>query len=241
MLTNVFYYNIYQPYIMEKRAHPQQSAKSTLDRYAQNAQYSNNKAQVIKNNSIKRDVVDYVGAVCKNVTEMKDSAKYLSSNAEHYYLNVLNESLGTAKQWAEEDISMFVNSFNATVQFGSLQEHSRELKSYANELKEIVLSFKDSLSVAGIIVYANGESLDFNPNRIHDMDYLQFGQSVSGAARAAQAVYNRTSELLRMPAAAHMDFRQLSYYYNYRIDKADDARYKNPANLYAGIVLNRSI
>jgi len=73
------------------------------------------------------------------------------------------------------------------------------------------------------------------------MDFLQFGHAVSGAAQAARAVYSRTSELLLLPAAKHMDFRQLSFYYNYHIDLADDARRKNPPDLLAGLVLDRAI
>ncbi|MCL2704389.1 MAG: hypothetical protein FWE91_12435 [Defluviitaleaceae bacterium] len=243
MLTNVYYYNIYQPFIMQRQSGPDKSAKSVLSTYAGNASgHMRPGAQVTRNTSMKRDVSDFVGAVCRNVTEMRDCAKYLSLNTESYYVNVLHESFDKSKQWVEEDVSMFVNAYNTAVSFGMKQEHSPELTRYAGELKDIALSYNTLLDGIGVSVHRDGDYLSFSPGKIHDLDFLAFGHSVSGAAQAANAVYERTVELLQLPAAAHMDFRQLSFYYNYRVDRSpEEAIRKTPSYLHSGLVLDKAI
>jgi hypothetical protein len=242
MLTNVFYYSIYKPFIMQRHSDPKQSAKTVLERYSQNSDSVDVKPQVTKNASIKRSVSSYVEAVCRNVIEMRDCAKYLSMNAGMYYSNVLNESIETSKQWAEEDISMFVNAFNAAVAFGLTQEHSPELARYADDLREIALYNKDALKEAGVSIHNNGMVMSFSAERIHSMNMLDFGHSTASAGNAAREIYGRTSELLQLPASAHMDFRQLSYYYNYRVDlSAEIALRKIPIALHAGLIFDRVI
>jgi hypothetical protein len=184
----------------------------------------------------------FAEAVCRSVTDMRDSARYLANNTNNYYTNVLNESLESSKEWVEEDISMFVNAYNAMLAFGYSQEHSHELTYYSDDLKEIAKENEGALNAAGVSIYNNGMTLGFSAGKIHDIDILGFGHIVTGTAKTAEKVFDRTAELLQLPAAVHMDFKQLSYYYNYRVDlSAEVAMRKIPIALYAGMVLDMVI
>ena len=226
---------------MQRKPAPKITTKSSIQRFAKsNAEPV--KPTVTKNAILKKAVISFADGVCRNVTDMRDSSKYLSQNVEGYYANVLSEDLETSKQWVEEDISMFVNAFNAVVEFTTGQEHSQELTLYADDLINIALSNEKELKEAGVTVYNGGRVLGFSAERIHNINMLEFGHIVTGASNTAAMVYDRTHKLLQLPAAAHMDFRQLSYYYNYRVDMtAEAALRKVPIALYAGMILDRVI
>jgi hypothetical protein len=242
MLTNIFYYNVYKPYILEKQSKPKHSPGSVLDIYYKRAGTESKAAHVTRNTSLKRAVTSYVDAVCRNITDMRDCSKYLAFNVDNYYSNFVHENFETAKQWVEEDISMFVNAFNSTVAFGTAQEHSPELSRYAYDLADIAEASKTVLDRAGISIHQNGKVLSFSPDKIRHLTESSFSRSIDSASKTAGEVYNRTSELLRLPGSAHMDFRQLSYYYNYRIDRSqEEAIRKTPAILHAGMILDRVI
>jgi hypothetical protein len=243
VLTNAYYYTFYQPFIMQRRADTRFNARFAVkgeEREQGNDARVHHK--ITKNTAIKRSVTMFAEAVCRNITDMRDSARYLANNTDNYYSNVFNESLESSKEWVEEDISMFVNAFNAVVAFGYSQEHSSELTYYADNLREIAKENENELNAAGVSLHNNGMTMGFSAQRLHDINAQNFGQVVTGAAKTAGSVFDRTAELLHLPASAHMDFKQLSYYYNYRIDlSADVALRKIPIALYAGMVLDMVI
>ena len=235
MLTTAFYYNVYRPYIFQR---PGMSALLRKSPYAGNP----SNVRIERNNAVRQPVVDYIESVCRNTLDVKDTSKYLVHNSENYFVNVVTKSFETVKTWVEEDVSMFVDAFNAAVGFGVSQTHSSELETYANNLRDIAEINAEHLKTAGVTVNQDGMSLNFSPGKLRSMEYSAFANALSGAARAAVAVYDRTTDFLHLPATAHMNFRQLNYYYNYRIERAPGGvNLKETTALYTGLLLDRVI
>ncbi|MDR1704611.1 MAG: hypothetical protein LBS19_07995 [Clostridiales bacterium] len=242
MLTNVFYYGHYKPYIIRSGSDIRGEARAQTRAAKRSVQsvirdLSGN-VSVTKNNSIKSDVVDYAGGIYRHVTEIKDASKFVMQNSEAYYSTIIEESHEVAKNWAAEDLSSFANAYNAVVGFTGRQEHSAELAQYGDDIKAIALEYRAELEDAGLSLADGGRTMNAAAWKLRDMDYLELGSALSGAARAAEAVYERTSYLLQRPLSEHMDFKQLSFYYNYGITASG----KNSAtSLLSGIILDRAI
>ena len=242
MLTNVYYYGFYKPYIINKQP------KSTVGAYRAPGQKSVSKdasnaesAPVVnlqKNNAVKRDVIKYAQDIYKNVTEMKDSAKYLNNNAESYYLNVLDESFDTARNWALEDIAFFTESYNDAVDFGLGQTHSADLNRYAADMVNISLENRKDLEPSGISLSKDGTKMSFDPETLKSKDYLDFGTSLADLKHVSSKIYNRTKDVLDKPLTEHMSFKQLSYYYNYRISKKQSNGF---SLIESGLILDKII
>lgn len=234
MLTSMYYYDFYKPYILQRHLQP-----GIFGAYPRSVALKN--TRFTKNNALRRNVLDYVENVCRNAVEMKDSARYLAHNSENYYVAALRESFETAKRWVEEDVTLFVRAFNAAVRFGLDQVHSPHLLHYAGNLKEIALDNVATLKDAGIYV-DNDAYMRFDPDKIKEMDYERFTEMLSGTAKTAASVYDRTNTFLLLPAESHMNFRPLSYYYNYRVERVpqgSDSKYT--VVLHCGLILDRVI
>lgn len=243
MLTSAYYYGMYVPYIFNK----QQSRYSPVNRLAAADRQLPAAASFEKNNAVRMDMVDYARGIYNNVTEMRDAAKYLSQNAENYYMNVLNESFETARDWAYEDLSVFVNAYNNAVAFAVNQGHSRELTRYAEDMTAIAEEYKPALAEAGISLLENGAIMSFDRGKLSSAggDYLELARVLAGAGEAAGQVYGRTASLMERPISDHMDFKQLSYYYNYSFNRylspSGQNRERPLPRLESGIILDKVI
>ncbi len=222
MLTSIFYYNHYKPYIVRLSESTPVHSKIAVPfslydpfSYEKTATEATTPSFML-NKSLKSDVVEYARGVSNGVLSIKNISNNVVINMENFNKNLHKKDYEAIKEWIREDISWFANNYNKGVNFLSSQSHSPTLNEYANTLKIFISENSDLLLQIGLNVDKNGQ-ISFNETTFKNLNQSSTTAAISEAIAIFQGIYNFSIDVLKEPLSEHMNFKNLNYYYNYKL------------------------
>ena len=210
MITNVYYYNYYTPYILSNFRR-----KKVADfPRAENFLFDEEETYVL-NKALKKEVIGYATELSRVVNGLKDSSRFVVRDARRFIRNEREEGYGTAVKWLEDDLADFVDSYNRTKGFVAKNKDSRILTDFVDNL-----TYDLSISMKALsryrIVEGENETLVFDEDAFKEL--TRKGVLIANKQNYPffRHVYDTTKEFLNVPLSEHMNFKNFRYYYNYK-------------------------
>ena len=235
MLTSIYYYRYYRPYMM-RTLEPTGAIAPKRAPIAKKPEPEPNTA-VLLNKSLKVDVVAHARQTSASINGVKDSARRVSSSMEGFNQNTYRYGLPVAREEVSSELMAFTESFNRSVAFMSTQPHSRSLRDFAENLIDLTLRSRREFEFVDIFT-EDGRSLLFAEEDFLEKDQdtlnIAFGQSIGTFLQT----YKDSTSMLNMPLTEHMNFQNLNYFYNYRMGTIVDETFKI---IESGLIINKKL
>jgi len=212
MLTSLHYYNHYRSFVARnspnnafaKRAWPADNiAPRTLSE----------KPAVLLNTSDTSKVVGYARALSAGIVGLKDSAKMFVHDMTTLEKNPM-ATFENHLQWIEEDLEGFISSYNKIQNISSARLNNHDLSRLAHSFRDFSSTNSEILNHLGIISH-NAGGLTY-----HGFANTANRDAAQNAVETFKSAYSMARGFLKQPLTHHMNFRDLSYYYNYTIGDA---------------------
>lgn len=237
MLTSVYYYNYYKPYILRgrggrERIYTPVEAKTNTSKSAGGQMPS-----FMLNKSLKSEVVRYANQLSHNINSLKNIARNLVQDAGEFQANVRYNGLGNAVDWLSDDVEEFVEAYNKTVEFSDKNMHSTSLMNFTETLKGSIYGKGNTLSRYGLSIEDDGK-LAFNKSVLVAAGEKRIARANDANVSLFQDIYDTTGEFLIMPMAEHMNFKGLGYYYNYKLGTVQADTFKI---IESGLVIDKAV
>lgn len=199
-------------------------SKKSVEKINQKKENGGYAYAILLNKSYSNKVVNYAHTLYTSILDLKDSAKDLDYFIDEYKtveekISTLNdEKKKKVNEIFENKISKFTDDYNYAVEFANTQMHSQTLKNFSLELSDILIGHKevlDSLNITG----------DFKNKIIKNFDLtdttskFSIDEKLNSIKNLVEDIYDSTQYILSKPMSDHMNFKGLSYYYNYKLDK----------------------
>jgi len=210
VVTNVYYYNYYAPYILnsvkrKKIADFPRGEKFLVD----------GDETYILNKALRKEVVGYATELSQVVNGLRDSSRFIVRDAGGFVRNEREEGFAAAVRLLEDDLADFTDSYNKTMAFSKKNRDSRILTDFSD-----ALNYDLSISLRALSRYfiteADGEILAFDEQAFINITRKKLQIANRHNIPFFRHVYDRTGILLLAPLSEHMNFKDLKYYYNYR-------------------------
>ena len=238
MLTSLFYYTHYKPYIM--RVFNTETAQATATRKPypckKTPQTQQNKVCLL-NKSLKKDVVSYVRAVADSVVTTKDNAKNVFLDMEEFNTHIEEHGFQTAKNWIGGSLKNFVESYNDSSEFLEAQAHSQTLKNYGERISERVHYSAERLKEMGLS-FDNQNKLSFDESTFSKLNMSSMYATIGENIDLFRQLYTESTNVLLEPLSDHMQFKSLGYYYNYKIGCMESDTFKI---IESGLIIDRCV
>lgn len=216
MLTSVYYYNHYRNFISRtpiaansysRRAWPAENIapKSSFVHEKSGVGVVLNRADVPK-------VIDFARALSANIVSLKDASRLFVHD-----MNLV--STGTAAsyenhlRWVEDDLEAFIQSYNNVQHLSAAGVRNSELSGLAYYFRNFAETNSGMLSHLGVVTHTDS-GLTY-----HGIGNMLDRESARSAVNTFKSAYAAAREFLVHPLVHHMEFRDLSYYYNYSIGR----------------------
>lgn len=214
MLTSVYYYNHYKPYILKNYNNEKIADVKGIKR--QVSADNPFKEKFILNNSVKQEVMSYATYLSGSVNHLRDSSRDVLYEIHNFKRNAVENGLDTAKEDLSEGIDAFVDAYNNNVNFKRESTKSRSLNFFINDLTYDVSISTTALSKFGVELSGSGE-MSFNKEYFDSLKGSEVMEANKHNYSLFKNVYDATGDFLTMPLAEHMGFKNLGYYYNYKL------------------------
>ena len=235
MLTNLYYYGHYQSFISRipsaNRRRPIEGAQKAWQTLKPVPTMSD--PAVLLNKAYKNKVVSYANTLSRGVTNMKDAAKMFVFDGQYANRNFDIVGLEPNWHWLEEDIDNFVNAYNGIQDLSLSTNHSPAFIQFSFQMRNYIRENENILQLIGVanqdsfrLTFENRESPEITP---HDID---------AAMDFFKGTYSRVDSFLSAPLAHHMEFRGLSYYYNYKIGDIQENTF---AIIERGLIIDMAV
>ncbi len=220
MLTTMFYYGYYKPYIIREVAKPHPASFRHIVKRPAPEQLKD--AAYLMNKSRKTDIVQYAKGIYQSVTTVKDRARDVSTAMESFSQDVHKNGYEPTQAQIARTLSQFASAYNEATAFLLSQTHSSPLKNYGNTLSLNVEYNQNSLQNTGLQLTEDG-TLTFDQDVLASYDQAKAKKVIGQNVSLFQNIYNTATDVLRVPLSEHMNFKNLNYYYNYKFGslKAD--------------------
>ncbi len=226
MLTNLFYYDFYKPYIFKNEKLtsklPINYPKNERERKADSNGIKNdeNEYSFFLNKTYKTEIVNYAESISLDLNSIKNAAKNIINNSlSSFNFESLKENFKSELHELEKKYNMYINFAEKN------KNNSPLLSNFANSLKYRVETNLDILSKFGISYEnTNPDSDDYNADLskiIFDKDFFDslsqsyISENVTEFKDFCKSIYDDTCEIMTVPMEEHMNFKNLNYYYNY--------------------------
>jgi len=236
VLTNIFYYDFYKPYIFRTSKSEKQPARPRHEKIADKRQ-SVKSFKVLLNKSLNQEVIDYARGISSSVVYTKETAKNLVKDMTNFNKNMHKRGADTAKRWIKYDLLEFVDSYNASTQFLAEQKHSDNLRGFSERLEDSVSMNIERLARVGITRHQDGK-LSLNTEAFNRLDEGRLNMAIGETLSTFKDIYSDSSDVLSEPLKNHMNFRALGYYYNYKLGKMENDTFKI---IESGMIIDKAI
>ncbi|MDR2904207.1 MAG: hypothetical protein LBU77_06850 [Clostridiales bacterium] len=221
MLTSIYYYNYYKPYLVKGSGRSEKTASFVAaPARARTETVYDGKHAYILNTARKSTVVDYIRGLSSNITGLKESAKNLADSVTRYQ-NASHKHMETdsEKDWLANSLKEFAEDYTAAYAFSKEHPHSAALSQFAGRI-ENELAAAESLSErkdsAAFLKRDQNGGLTFDAERFNQTGADDILKELRWINPAATEIKNATIDFLAEPLSEHMAFRDLEYYYNYQ-------------------------
>ena len=220
MLTSLYYYGFYKPYIVRETSSAPK-ASSVSARRSPKAAESTRAESVLLNKTLKSDVVAYARNASASVTGLRGAAGRLSAAAERFGRSARENGLDETKNAFAKRAETFAEVFNTAKNFTQEQQHSEALRGYGRDAETLVSAYEQELNAIGFKKNENG-ALVFNRETTADMDAATIQWALGDAEPLFKELYALSNDMLTEPLASHMQFKGFGFYYNYKLGKVQD-------------------
>lgn len=241
MLTNLYYYDYYKPYIVKTPDYYIGKAKSSRANNRtddQNQIGEDSGYSVYLNKSYNKNVISYANSIYKNITKLKDTSKKIIND-----LDFLKKFVGFSEfdkdaytEVLNKDIENFTVSYNNSHEFLEKQGHSKSLKEFSDRIESNVIKNSNVLRRVGIT--KNNEIMESSGILDSFWNKKMNRQNINNVKEAFETIYDDTTKTLQTPMSNHMGFKNLSYYYNYIADKVHVDTFKI---ISSGMIVNLAL
>jgi len=234
MLTNLHYYGHYRRYASQParvRHAPRTADWVTFGRKSAVDVRMPQETSVQLNAAYKSETINYARNLTRNVVGLKDSAKM-------FVYDAAGQAFGDDSwQWIEEDIENFVSAYNGLRKIAAHQGHSLLLTDFTASMDSYTRLNREKILKLGLKINRE-RNLEFAgqvPKQLRGQDMRTSLDSVSEFFKQS---YRNTASLLEHPLTKHMNFRSLSFYYNYRFGPSGENAFTLMEN---GILLDVAV
>ena len=239
MLTSIFYYNIYRPYLVGNVTNrgnnvyiPKKERISTgRERPAETGRI------FVLNKALRKEIVDYAQAVSSGVSGFREATKQSVTSMETFNRTVHLEGFRYAVLNLAQDLEDFSSYFNKSSGFLQTQNHSHGLRAYSAEVAESIRLNSERLGALGISLSDGGDML-FERSRVESMSHGEINLAIGENLALFEGLRAFSSQLLTEPLLEHMRFSGLRYHYNYRLGTMEAEGY---SLIEAGMLVDRRV
>ncbi|MCL1862778.1 MAG: hypothetical protein FWF78_04330 [Defluviitaleaceae bacterium] len=235
MLTSVFYYNMYKPYIVGKAGDRNQSYVPRRERIAQGNEPAGR--VFVLNKALRNEIVNYAQSVTYGVTGLQDATKRTSANMENFNGEVHRQGYEEALGDMAENLEIFADNYNHSAGFMQEQSHSTGLRSYSDEVIENVHHNSSRLEMLGLTLSEEGR-MSFDRDYVLGMNHESMNVAIGENIELFDGLRSYTQQLMTEPLVEHMRFRGLSYHYNYSLGTMETDGY---SLIEAGMLIDRLV
>lgn len=224
MLTNIFYYDFYKPYIFKNEKLtsklPVNYAKNEGQKKNVSSNSKENEYSFFLNKTYKTEIVNYAESISFDLNSIKNAAKNIINNS----LSIFN--FDALKENFKSELNEFEKNYNSYLDFADKNKNNSPLLSnFADNLQYRVETNLDSLSNFGIsfddeLLETDGNNLsfsrlNFDENFFDSLSQEYILKNVGELKNFCKTIYDDTCEIMTVPMEEHMNFKNLNYYYNY--------------------------
>jgi len=235
MLTSVFYYNMYKPYIVGNAGNRGETQTPRRERISQTNE--NTGRVFVLNKALRNEIINYARAVSDGVTDLRDATKRTAIDMENFNGKVHREGWENALENMAENLEWFAHYYNRSADFLHTQQHSAGLRAYSSEVIENVHHNSNRLEMLGLTLTEEGR-LSFNREAVNAMSHEEMNVAIGENIETFEGLRSYTQQLMTEPLVEHMRFRGLSYHYNYRLGKMETDGYNL---IEAGMLVDRLV
>jgi len=216
MLTSVFYYNLYKPYIVSNSAGRGEQHSPRRNRIADKRETPETSGPIfVLNKSLKRDMVNYARSVSHGVVDLRAATYRTAGDMQEFNRTAHQQGWEYAVGTLVNNLSEFTENYNKSAAFMQVQDHSAGLRAFSYEIADNVYYNKSRLEMLGINLSEGGQ-LSFDSNRVRSMSFEEVNAAIGENIEIFSGLQSFTQQFLTEPLAEHMRFRGLSYHYNYQ-------------------------
>ena len=218
MLTNAFYFKLYRPYMFDIR--------DQHNRIVRRARIAEKTPQYVKdqgmtfilNKALKDEIVNYAQNVSHNVTGLNIAVRSLMRDMRNFEDTAEEYGHEAAIQQIEYRLDRLTEAFNQNANFMEYQQHSAQLRNFSYELSNNVYHNRERLGRVGFY-FSEEEEVRFNPDSLRLLHDDEIKTAFDESLQVFSVLYRNTGDILSAPLSEHMQFKGLSYHYNYRLGK----------------------
>ncbi len=196
---------------------------SNLERqslFKKNEKNDNPDDKVYLNRSLKKDVVDFANNLSKSVLTVKDSSKYLLFKMDKFddvEEDFDSEGLEDAdRESTYDELNNFAKSLNRSSDFLENQQQSQGIVNFSGKISELMGENADSLGKLGITKSSEDGKVTFDESVVQNLNSVDLISAVKNIKPMVKEIYNDSKHILESPLSNHMNFKGLTYYYNYK-------------------------
>lgn len=208
MLTNLFYYGYYKPYIF-KDDNKDLIAKKNINEIVKNSTGSKHFSFFL-NKALKDEIIKYASNISSDYNSIKSTALFVFDR--------INRNEGKYEDFKQDlcdGMFDFVNQYNEYRDFSNVYDkNSKALNEFAENLKDRVYKNEEFLEEVGIHINEDG-FLFFNKDKFDSMNKEELYSKLGNLRQFCKDIYNDTCKAMEIPMSNHMNFRDLNYYYSY--------------------------
>ena len=239
MLTSIFYYNLYKPYIISNantRGTDNQVPKR--DRIANKRENPETSGPVIVlNKSVKNEMVNYARSVSHGVVDLRAATYRTANDMQDFNRTAHIEGWDTAVETLTNNLQQFADNYNRAASFMQEQDHSAGLRAFSYEVADNVYYNRERLDLLGLSLSEDG-LFAFDPTRVASMTSDEVNEAIGENIEIFSGLQLFTQQLLTEPLVEHMRFAGLNYHYNYQRGQMETDGF---ALLEMGLLVNKIV
>ena len=219
MLTNVFYYNLYRPYIVGSRESNDITHKRSRIAETTPQDKIDRGMTIVLNKSLKAEIVRHVRSISHGVTGFKTSLNRLLNDMGGFGLNAMYNGYDSAVYDVEKGLASVVDAYNKGTPFLERQEQSSELRDFSQSVRERMYQGSERLGLLGISFDEESNAMQFDPSVLQSLSQFELHSAIGANIQVFHSLHQTTTDVLTAPLSAHLGFRGLSYHYNYQLGR----------------------
>jgi len=216
MLTSIFYYGLYRPYIVSNAGNRGGDHIPRRSRIADKRETPETSGAVyVLNKSLKNEVINYARAVSHGVVDLRSATQRTAGDMQRFNRTAHEDGLETATEELVENLSAFAENFNRSAGFMQAQDTSVGLRAFSYEVADNVYYNRNRLEMLGLHLSESGH-FTFDAERVQSMSHEEINVAIGENIEIFSGLQSFTQQLLSEPLVEHMRFQGLNYHYNYQ-------------------------
>jgi len=217
MLTSVFYFNLYKPYIVSNAN--TRTGEGYSPRRTRIANRNDNPASAgpifVLNKSLKNEMVNYARSVSHGVVDLRTATARTTQDMQDFNRTAHIEGWDTAMDTLVTNLSTFADNYNRAAGFLQTQDHSEGLRAFSYDVADNIAYNRNRLELLGLTLSEAGQ-FAFDADRVQTLSFEEINVAIGENIEIFAGLQSFTQQLLSEPLVEHMRFGGLNYHYNYQ-------------------------